>query len=57
MTQTGGLALLFGWLIFAGLLIVLAAVVLRHNPDVMKEARRSITDEPHRSSKSGESDW
>lgn len=45
MTQTGGLDLLFAWLIFAGLLLILAAIVLRHHPDVMAEARRSTSDE------------
>jgi hypothetical protein len=49
MTQTGGLDLLFAWLIFAGLLVVLAALVLRHHPDVMDEARRTTTDETPRS--------
>ncbi|HYU67175.1 MAG TPA: hypothetical protein VEK09_10510 [Jatrophihabitantaceae bacterium] len=35
MTETGGLALLFAWLIFAALLAVLAFFVLRpaSNPD------------------------
>lgn len=50
MTQTGGLDLLFAWLIFAGLLALLAAIVLRHHPDVMAEARRSTVDETPRSS-------
>jgi hypothetical protein len=33
MTQTGGLAVLFAWLIFAGLLTVLAYLLLRHEQD------------------------
>jgi hypothetical protein len=44
MTQTGGLAVLFGWLIFGALLALLAWFVLRHPPDEMAEARRR-TDE------------
>ena len=30
MTQTGGLTILYAWLIFAGLLTVLACLLLRH---------------------------
>jgi hypothetical protein len=44
MTQTGGLALLFAWLIFGALLAILAVVLLRHRPDVIEEARRSTEE-------------
>ena len=33
MTQTGGLVILYAWLIFAGLLTTLAYLLLRHEQD------------------------
>jgi hypothetical protein len=38
--QTGGLAILFAWLIFAGLLSVLGFLVLRTRADPHSEAQR-----------------
>jgi hypothetical protein len=45
MTDTGGLAVLFAWLIFAALLGVLALFVLRPASDPDDEAERR-TDDP-----------
>jgi hypothetical protein len=46
MTQTGGLALLFAWLIFAALLTVLGYVVLRSPADPVSEATRRPDQTP-----------
>jgi hypothetical protein len=45
MTQTGGLVILYAWLIFAGLLAVLAYLLLRHEQDPCRTspARRGRT--------------
>ena len=40
MTQTGGLTVLFAWLIFAGLLTVLAYLLLRHEQDPLDDQAR-----------------
>jgi hypothetical protein len=45
MTQTGGLAILFAYLIFVSLLAILAAVVLREPADPVDEAKRSASGE------------
>ena len=37
MTQTGGLVILYAWLIFAGLLAVLAYLLLRHEHDPLQD--------------------
>lgn len=37
MTQTGGLVILYAWLIFAGLLAVLAYLLLRHEQDPLQD--------------------
>jgi hypothetical protein len=37
MTQTGGLVILYAWLIFAGLLTVLAYLLLRHEQDPLQD--------------------
>ena len=44
MTQTGGLVILFAWLIFAGLLTVLACLLLRHEHDPLQDLTRPGTD-------------
>jgi hypothetical protein len=44
MTQTGGLVILFAWLIFAGLLTVLAYLLLRHEQDPLQDLTRPGTD-------------
>jgi hypothetical protein len=40
MIETGGLAILFAWLIFAGLLSLLAYFILRTPADPVSEAER-----------------
>ena len=40
MTQTGGLVILYAWLIFAGLLAVLAYLLLRHEQDPLQDLTR-----------------
>ena len=44
MTQTGGLTVLFAWLIFAGLLAILAYLLLRHEQDPLQDLNRPGTD-------------
>jgi hypothetical protein len=44
MTQTGGLTVLFAWLIFAGLLTILAYLLLRHEQDPLQDLTRPGTD-------------
>lgn len=44
MTDTGGLAILYAWLIFAFLLGVLAYFVLRRTPGPDQEAQRQPDD-------------
>ncbi|HJQ03528.1 MAG TPA: hypothetical protein VJ851_18175 [Jatrophihabitans sp.] len=44
MTQTGGLALLFAWLLFAVLLVALAVIVLRRRGDALDEPRRLLAE-------------
>ena len=44
MTQTGGLTVLYAWLIFAGLLSVLACLLLRHEQDPLQDLTRPDTD-------------
>ena len=52
MTQAGGLVLLYAWLIFAGLLAILAYLLLRHEQDPCKTspalARTTMTPQPAR---------
>jgi hypothetical protein len=45
MTQTGGLVILFAWLIFAGLLAILAYLLLRHEQDPLQDLTRPGTDD------------
>ena len=45
MTQTGGLTVLFAWLIFAGLLTILAYLLLRHEQDPLQDLTRPGTDD------------
>ena len=45
MTQTGGLVVLFAWLIFAGLLAILAYLLLRHEQDPLQDLTRPGTDD------------
>jgi hypothetical protein len=45
MTQTGGLVILYAWLIFAGLLAVLAYLLLRHEKDPLQDLSRPDPDE------------
>jgi hypothetical protein len=45
MTQTGGLTVLFSWLIFAGLLAVLGYLLLRHEQDPLQDLSRPGPDE------------
>jgi hypothetical protein len=45
MTQTGGLVVLFAWLIFAGLLTVLAYLLLRHEQDPLQDLTRPGQDD------------
>jgi hypothetical protein len=44
MTQTGGLTILYAWLIFAGLFTVLACLLLRHEQDPLQDLTRPGTD-------------
>jgi hypothetical protein len=44
MTQTGGLTVLYAWLIFAGLLAVLAYLLLRHEQDPLQDLARPGPD-------------
>ena len=44
MTQTGGLVILFAWLIFAGLLAIPAYLLLRHEQDPLQDLDRPGTD-------------
>jgi hypothetical protein len=46
MTDTGGLAILFAWLIFAAILAVLAFFVLRPSNDPDDETQRQPDDQP-----------
>jgi hypothetical protein len=41
MTQTGGLVVLYAWLIFAALLAVLGYLLLRHEQDPLQDLARS----------------
>jgi hypothetical protein len=45
MTQTGGLVVLFAWLIFAGLIAVLGYLLLRHESDPLQDLARSDPDD------------
>jgi hypothetical protein len=45
MTQTGGLVILFAWLIFAGLLAILAYLLLRHEQDPLQDLTRPGQDD------------
>jgi hypothetical protein len=45
MTQTGGLVILFAWLIFAGLLAILAYLLLRHEQDPLQDLTRRDQDD------------
>jgi hypothetical protein len=45
MTQTGGLVILYAWLIFAGLLIILAYLLLRHEQDPLHDLTRPGPDD------------
>ncbi len=45
MTQTGGLAILIAWAIFAGLLTVLAYLLLRHEQDPLADLTRPGPDD------------
>jgi hypothetical protein len=45
MTQTGGLVILYAWLIFAGLLAVLAYLLLRHEQDPLQDLTRPSPDD------------
>jgi hypothetical protein len=40
MTQAGGLVILYAWLIFAGLLTILACLLLRHQQDPLQDPAR-----------------
>ena len=44
MTQTGGLVILYAWLIFAGLLTILACLLLRHEQDPLHDLSRPGPD-------------
>ena len=44
MTQTGGLVILYAWLIFAGLLTILAYLLLRHEQDPLQDLNRQGPD-------------
>jgi hypothetical protein len=44
MTQTGGLVVLYAWLIFGGLLSILAYLLLRHEQDPLQDLTRPGTD-------------
>jgi hypothetical protein len=44
MTQTGGLVILYAWLIFAGLLAILAYLLLRHEQDPLQDLIRPGPD-------------
>jgi hypothetical protein len=44
MTQTGGLVILYAWAIFAGLLTILACLLLRHEQDPLQDLTRPGTD-------------
>jgi hypothetical protein len=45
MTQTGGLVILYAWLIFGGLLAVLAYLLLRHEQDPLQDLKRPSQDD------------
>jgi hypothetical protein len=45
MTQTGGLVVLYAWLIFAGLLTILAYLLLRHEQDPLHDLDRPGPDD------------
>jgi hypothetical protein len=45
MTQTGGLVILGAWLIFAGLLTILAWLLLRHEQDPLQDLSRPGPDD------------
>jgi hypothetical protein len=45
MTQTGGLAILIAWAIFAGLFTVLAYLLLRHEQDPLSDLTRPGPDD------------
>jgi hypothetical protein len=45
MTQTGGLVVPYAWLIFAGLLTVLACLLLRHEQDPLQDLNRPGQDD------------
>ncbi|HEY2687910.1 MAG TPA: hypothetical protein VGJ50_05695 [Streptosporangiaceae bacterium] len=45
MTQTGGLVILYAWLIFAGLLTILAYLLLRHEQDPLQDLTRPSPDD------------
>lgn len=48
MTQNNGLDILLGWLIFAGLLIVLAAIILRQRSSPDEVVGTRAESEPER---------
>jgi hypothetical protein len=45
MTQTGGLVILYAWLIFAGLLTILAYLLLRHEQDPLHDLTHQGLDD------------
>lgn len=56
MMQTGGFVVLFAWLIFLGLLALLAFLLLREHVDVHDEAERrtdGARDRPPRGRRAG----
>jgi hypothetical protein len=55
MTQTGGLVILYAWLIFAGLLTVLGYLLLRHEQDPLQDLTRPGQDD-HDQAKSLQAD-
>ena len=44
MIETGGLAILFGWLIFGGLLCVLAFIILHNSAEAANGPPRKSAD-------------
>ena len=45
MTQTGGLVILYAWLIFAALLAVLGYLLLRHEQDPLQDLAQGHPDD------------
>lgn len=46
MTQTGGLIILYAWILFGAILAILAYLLLRHEKDPLQDVTTATVDQP-----------